>query len=145
MKKVDSFTAFEKIRSDPNNAGRTFSVSKDIFDHFSEKLRQSTREIGAKEASEIEDLIGADPGKGAGTTRDATCEKCNTAFSLSDHVASALLAGKHTAPEMASFFQGNDYWLTVDTKEKRETICPHCYRRGVIIHCCYIFSRYAYA
>jgi len=146
MLNVTSVGVFQDLARDKRNEGKSFRVTKDVFDHFATPLRAKTTVIGKDEAQAIERLLGASLNlDGAGLTRDCVCPHCNHKFSLVDHVASAILSRAHSADELVNILRGPNYWLTIDTDQLRVVICPKCYRDFATVHCCYIYSNYAYA
>lgn len=143
---ITSVDVFQKLAKDKRNEGRSFRVTKAVFDHFATPLRAKTSVIGKDEAEAIECLLGMELNlDGAGLTRDCKCTHCNHTLSLADHVASAILSGAHSSDELVKILGGPSYWLTIDTDQLRVIICPRCYREFAAIHCCYTYSNYAYA
>ena len=143
---ISSVSDFQLLAKDTRNEGKTFKVAEDVFDYFSAPLKAKTSVIGSDEAKSIECLLGIQLNlDGAGLTRDCSCSHCGHKLSLADHIASAILSGVHSADELAKIIKGPDYWLTIDTDQLRVVICPRCYLNFAAIHCCYVYSNYAYS
>ena len=137
---------FECLRSDSNNKGAVFAVTREVFEHYAKRLQQQVKEIELPERQALENLLCIDTsGATAGLTRNCACSHCGHALSFVDHVASAILSGAHSAEDMRRILTGPQYWLTVDTDELRVVRCPRCYMDFAAVHCCYTYSNYAYA
>lgn len=145
MQIVNDLSDLVALANDDRNKGKTFEVTKDVFDHYASKLRGNVIPIDAAERQAVECLLGVTlSGATLGLTRACICAKCNHRLSFVDHVASAILSGAHTVEQMRPFMIGSRYWLTIDTDQLRLVVCPRCYRSFAAIHCCYSTSSYAY-
>lgn len=141
---VQSVADYEAVRKDPTNAGKTFSVSKDVFEHYMNGI--TVTQVTAQEVSEINALLGTSIANTdlVGLTRVSTCGECGHALTFADHVRIALNMSAHAQHELVKFIVGTDYYLTVDTDKKRDIVCPQCKKPTVVIHCCYSTNRYGY-
>jgi transcription elongation factor Elf1 len=139
---------FEAIRSDPNNKGKVFAVSRQVFEHYAEKL--FIKPISDSERREISLLIKQDvkSSRYIGLTRTFSCPHCSHEFTFADHYRAALDMKVHSANELAKFTVGGEdavSYLVVDTDKKRDVKCVSCGKIISAPHCCYTTSDYAYA
>lgn len=141
---VATIPQMEQLATDPLNAGRTYPVSKSVFDHFFAKLTFLPDPVG--EADRINQLLGtAFPSTEAGgMTRSCKCSSCSHEFTFADHIESSIRMGVHTPDELRQILTGPVYFLTVDTDRTREVICVKCGTKSVVPHCCYARRTYAY-
>ena len=143
---ISTVTQFERILHDPNHKGKTFEVSREVFEQFHSTLHDSSQQIEEQEKRSLKNLLCLETSDlTAGLTRDCSCSHCGHRLSFVDHVASAILSGAHTAEEMRTILTGPQHWLTVDTDQVRAVRCPRCYLDFDAVHCCYTSSNYAYA
>ena len=54
---VSTVFHFEKLRQDPNNKGRTFEITKEVFEHFSVNLRDKLQRIDEGEIRSLKNLL----------------------------------------------------------------------------------------
>src|SRR5688500_9412128 len=83
---VQSVAEMQQLIADPDNAGRTFPVAKEVFDFF-----RHTEYLPAPkgEAERISKLLGFQLMDGTfGMTRTCVCEHCGHSFCFADHVDS---------------------------------------------------------
>lgn len=134
-----------QIASDPANAGRTFQVTKEVFDHFFEQIQFLPRH--PEDIFRINDLLGLSLSEDepCGMTRVCSCQHCGHEFSFADHVEASMRMGLHTAADLRKLFDGDKYFLTIDTDKKREVLCLSCGEKSWVLHCCYGSKTYAYA
>lgn len=142
---VDTVERMDALADDPDNEGRTFEVTRPVFEHFFKLLKFLPRP--ADDISRINNLLGTaftqeEPG---GITRICACEHCGHEFSFADHVQSALRMGVHTREVLKEILAGEKYYLTVDTEKPRAVLCVNCSRITLMAHCCYGGSTYGYA
>ena len=146
MPTVSTVAELQALAKDPRNKGKTFQVTKDVFDHFVAALKGQMKAMPEAEKPGLECLLGTPIADiSAALTRDNACTKCGHKLSFSDHVASAILSGAHTAEQMRGILLGDKFWLTIDTDQLRLQRCPRCYQDFLAVHCCYTSSSYAYA
>jgi len=141
---ISNVSEMRHLAGHAGNQGKTFAVTREVFEHFASKLK--VKRIGKVEQRAVENLLGVAPGSArTGLTRNCTCKHCGHTFSFVDHIASALLLGVHSVAELQRFVgRSRDYWLTVDTDLPRVVRCPRCYLDFVAPHCCYVSGGYAY-
>lgn len=139
---VEEMTA---IADDPVNAGRTFEVSQEVFEHFRRLLSFLPRTAG--EIERLNSLLGTtfDESATIGMTRACVCQHCGHEFTFSDHVEAAMQMGLHTRDELKRILDGDHYYLTVDTEKPRAVLCVSCKEVSLTPHCCYAGSSYGYA
>lgn len=141
---IQSVDHLNQIAADPANAGRTFQVTKEVFDYFYQRIRFFPRPTG--DIERINRLLGTefDENEPGGMTRSCVCQNCGHEFSFADHVESALRMGVHTADELRYILAGDKFFLTVDTDKPREVLCLNCEQKSFVPHCCYGTRDYAY-
>ncbi len=142
---IKSIEDMYRIVTESTNAGRTFHVTKEVFDHFHQKLHLVPNP--PDDISRINHLLGTDfpSDTEMGMTGVCICPKCEHRFSFADHVESVLRMGLHTAEDMKQLLSGDQYFLTVATKQGREMLCPKCDTKSFYPRFCYKGNGYAYA
>jgi hypothetical protein len=142
---IQSVDHLNQIAADPVNAGRTFQVTKEVFEHFIQKLRFLPKPEG--DIQRINRLLGIAlaENESCGMTRTCICQRCGHEFSFADHVESALHMGLHTAEDLKQLFVGSKYFLTIDTDKQRDVLCIKCGEKSLLPHCCYGSKTYGYA
>jgi hypothetical protein len=142
---VQSISEMNRIAGDPANAGRTFHVTKEVFDHFSQKLHLLP---GPPDViPRINSLLGIDLSEDerCGMTGVCVCPHCAYELSFADHVESVVRMGLHSTEDLARLFTGDKYFLTVATEKGREMLCPKCDTKSFFPRFCYVSKMYAYA
>lgn len=141
---IDSIDDMYRIVKEPGNAGRTFQVTKEVFQHFDQKLHLLPNP--PDDISRINRMLGTSfpCDTRMGMTGVCICPECGHNFSFADHVESVLRMGLHTAEDMKRLFTGDQYFLTVATQQGREMLCPKCDTKSLHPRFCYSTNGYAY-
>lgn len=142
---IDSILHMEQIVNDPAKAGKTFHVTKEVFEHYKNRLHLLPGP--GDDIARINRLLGTNfpDNEVMGMTGFQTCPHCGHKFSFADHIESVLRMGLHTAADIKQLFTGGQYFLTVATKEKRDMLCPSCDTVASLDRYCYQTTTYAYA
>jgi hypothetical protein len=144
---VNSIEEFEKYLSDSSNKGKAFIVPKNVFRHYSSRLRVT--KPAKKELEELSALLRhpIDDADKMGLTRTCVCPKCKHEFTFADHFKVAMETGIHSREQLVEFTTSakeGRYYLVIDTDEDVTMICPNCGNRFLSTRCCYSTSSYAY-
>jgi hypothetical protein len=142
---VQSISEMNRIANDPTNAGRTFHVTKEVFEYFSQKLHLLP---GPPDViPRINRLLGINLSEDerCGMTGVCVCPHCAHEFSFADHVESVVRMGLHSTEDLKRLFTGDKFYLTIATEKGREMLCPKCDTKSFFPRFCYRTSTYAYA
>ena len=144
-KPIDSIERMEAIAADVANGGKSFQVTKEVFDHFRNKL--DIRPTSPEGIARINALIGSDfaPDVVMGMSETCACPSCGYELSFADHIESVLRMGLHSPEDLRWLLTNGLFFLTVATKQGREMICPNCDTKAVFPRRCYGTANYAYA
>jgi hypothetical protein len=144
---IGSLDQIEAIMGNPANHGRTFHVTKEVFDHFNEQLRPQITPTSPEDIARINRLIGTNfPGDVVmGFKGDCVCPNCNQNLSFADHVESVIRMGLHSPDDLRRLLSGTQFFLTVGIEQTREMLCTKCGAMSLIPRRCYSGSSYAYA
>lgn len=142
---IDSIVHMEEIARDPAKAGKTFQVTKEVFQHFANRLHLLPGP--PDDVARINQMLGTNfpDNEVMGMTGFQICPHCGHKFSFADHIQASLRMGLHTAEDIRQLFTGNQYFLTVATHEKRGMLCPGCDMVADVSRDCYLTQTYAYA
>jgi hypothetical protein len=142
---IDSIVQMEEIARDPEKKGKTFHVTKEVFEHFRQRLHLLPGP--PDDISRINRLLGTNfpENETMGMTGFQICPHCGHKLSFADHIEAVLRMGLHTPEDIRQLFLGHQYFLTVATHEKRAMMCPNCTIVSDISRDCYSTQTYAYA
>lgn len=144
---IESIEQMYQLVKDPVNAGRTFRVTKEVFDHFDQKVIPRLLPNPPGDIARINRLLGINlpDTELVGCTGSCECIHCGHKFSIADHVESVLRMGLHSAEDLKQLFTGSGHFLTVITSKGREMLCPKCDTKSAFPRFCYSTRQYTYA
>jgi len=143
---IQSVESMEQMVADPANAGRTFQITKEVYDHFSRKLHLLPNP--PNDIQRINRLLGLslDENEPCGVTGTCVCPHCGHRFSFADHIEAALRMGLHTADDLKRLFMAGDrHFLAVVKDVQREMLCIKCGVTSVFPRFCYQTRTYSCA
>lgn len=143
---IQSVDGMEQIVADPANAGRTFQITKEVYDHFRQKLHILPN--SPNDIQRINRLLGLalNEDEPCGVTGTSVCPHCGHGFSFADHIEAALRMGLHTADDLKRLFvAGDKHFLAVVKDAQREMLCVKCGVTSVFPRDCYTTRTYTCA
>jgi hypothetical protein len=143
---IQSVERMKQIVADPANAGRTFQITKEVYDHFSQKLHILPNP--PNDIQRINRLLGLalDENEPCGVTGTCVCLHCGHEFSFAYHIEAALRMGLHTADDLKRLFvAGDKHFLAVVKDVQREMLCVKCGVTSVFPRFCYTTRTYTCA
>ncbi|HEU0174388.1 MAG TPA: hypothetical protein VFV58_09000 [Blastocatellia bacterium] len=143
---IQSVERMKQIVADAVNVGRTFQVTKEVYDHFSQKLHVLPKP--PDDIQRINRLLGLalDENDPCGVTGTNVCPHCGHEVSFADHIEAALRMGLHTVDGLKRLFvAGDKYVLTVVADVHREMLCVKCGVTSAFPRFCYRTSTYCCA
>lgn len=142
---IDRLDRMYGILKDAANAGRTFHVTEEVFEHFRSKLRITA--TSAEGIARINELLGTTFSLDSelGMEGDCVCPNCGHNLSFADHIESVVRMGLHHSNDIRLLLSGErGFFLTVAKEEEREMVCPRCEVKSRVPRRCYGTSSYAY-
>jgi hypothetical protein len=136
---IDSIESMTQLAKDPANAGRTYQVTREVFDHFEQKVRPYMEPNPPGVTSRINQLLGTDfqDNEKFGCVGVCECSHCGHKLTFADHIESALRMGIHTVEDFKRLFTDGNHYITVTAKQEREMLCPKCDTKTFFPRLCY--------